>query len=92
MNIASYATLLHLLCRVTGYTPGTLTGFLADVHIYENHLAQVKEQLNREPLSLPTLKISDRVTKGFKLWEVEPSDLELIDYKSYDALPAPMAV
>lgn len=48
-NIASYAALLEILASITGYIPGTLTGFLADVHIYENHLDQVKEQLTRKP-------------------------------------------
>lgn len=91
-NIASYAILLHLLCRVTGYTPGTLTGFLADVHIYENHLPQVREQLGRTTYPLPKLVISDRITKGFPLEEVKPEDIWLEGYKSHPAIKAPMAV
>ena len=47
-NIASYGTLLLLLCEETGYTPGDLIGNLGDVHIYNNHIEQVKEQLQRE--------------------------------------------
>lgn len=54
-NISSYALLLSLIARVTGYTPGLLTMFLADVHIYENHLAQVDEQLDRQCRYRPKL-------------------------------------
>jgi thymidylate synthase len=91
-NIASYATLLHLLARVTGYNVGTLTGFLADVHIYENHIEQVKEQLGRDPLALCEINISDRITENFDLKDVNPGDINLVGYKSYPSIKAEMAV
>lgn len=56
-NIASYALLLSMFAAWSGYTPGTLTMFLADAHIYVNHLEQVQEQLARKPLPLPRLKM-----------------------------------
>lgn len=90
MNISSYALLLHMLCRITGYIPGTLTGFLADVHIYENHLDQVQEQLTREPKPLPSLKLT--FDPSIKLSEVNPEDISLEGYTSHEALKAPMAV
>jgi thymidylate synthase len=92
MNIASYAILLHVLARITGYNVGTLTGFLADVHIYENHLAQVKEQLLRNPYDLPHLKISDRVVEGTKVEDIKPEDIELVGYECHAAIKAEMAV
>src|SRR3989344_8578068 len=57
-NIASYATLLHLLALETGLEEGTLTGFLADVHIYLNNIDGLKEQLTRDPnkYKLPKIK------------------------------------
>lgn len=58
-NISSYALLLWLISYATGYTPGQLTMFLADVHIYENHISQVDEQLERWPRPRPTLRIPD---------------------------------
>lgn len=91
-NIASYATLLHILARVTGYNVGTLTGFLADVHIYENHVDQVMQQLSREPMPLCELKINDRICVGFNIDAIEPSDFELVNYVSHPAIKAPMAV
>jgi thymidylate synthase len=91
-NIASYALLLTLLSSVTGYTPGTLTGFLADVHLYENHLNQANQQLMREPMDLPSLILSDRIVVGLKLEEITPEDIELKGYNSYTALKGEMAV
>jgi thymidylate synthase len=54
-NIASYGLLLELLCLETGFKPGKLIGFLADTHIYKNHIEGAEEQLKREPKSLPSL-------------------------------------
>jgi len=56
-NIASYALLLLLYARELGYKPGILRGELHDVHIYENHIPQVKEQLKREPYELPIVSV-----------------------------------
>jgi thymidylate synthase len=58
-NIASASLLLSLMARWTGYVPGTFTHFLADAHIYVNHIAQVKQQLTRAPRELPELAIGD---------------------------------
>lgn len=101
-NIASYATLLHLFAAWTGYTPGTLTMMLADVHIYENHLDQVREQLSREPLPLPKLVIDGlddtdpeelkKVPLETLLAALEPDDFMLFDYEHHPAIKAPMAV
>lgn len=90
-NIASYALLLSLLAKITGYTPGTLTGFLADVHIYENHLEQVREQLSRTPTTLPTLEL-EGVDSETELWYIEPSQIKLKDYTPQAQIKAPMAV
>jgi thymidylate synthase len=91
-NIASYATLLHILARITGYTAGTLTGFLADVHFYENHLDAVREQLAREPMSLCQLAIAERIIDGTDIDVIEPDDIQLVDYVSHPAIKADMAV
>lgn len=91
-NIASYATLLSILAKITGYIPGTLTGFLADVHIYENHIDQVKEQLSRTPLTLCQLSISDRIKVGHYVNDINPFDISLVDYNSHPAIKAIMAI
>lgn len=87
-NIASYALLLHLLCKETGFIPGIVTGFLANCHIYENHIEGAKIQLEREPLSLPTIE-----TEPFtSIYEWEYSHTKLLDYKSYDRIPFDIAI
>lgn len=99
-NIAEGAALLHLVGRLTGYTPRWLTYFIGDAHIYENHLDMVNEQLKREPYKSPKLVISDRVPDFNKtgkyepewLEKVEPSDFNLEEYEHHPPLTAPMAV
>ena len=61
-NIASYALLAYVLARATGTEPGEFIHTFGDVHIYENHIEQVKEQLTREPMPFPKLAIADTVT------------------------------
>jgi len=89
-NIASYALLLHLLAKETGYEEGKLVGFLGDVHIYENHVEGAKEQLSRDPdkYPLPTIK-----TENFKsIFNWQTTDTELINYQSYPGIKFEIAV
>ena len=81
-NIASYGTLLLLLCAETGYEPGNLHGSFGDTHIYNNHIEQVEEQMSRVGYDLPQLKVSNvDILKG-------EFDYELIDYKSHPTIKA----
>lgn len=105
-NIASYALLLHILAHWTGYRPSTLTMFLADVHVYENHVKQVEEQLARKPNQLqPRLHIHQDVLQhkdvpvehshkpaNFLINTLDPNSFELLDYNPQAAIIAPMAV
>ena len=87
-NIASYALLLHLLAKETGYKEGKLVGFLADVHIYVNHEEGAKEQLTREPKKLPAIE-----TKNFKsIFDWTAEDTEVIGYDSYPRIKFDIAV
>lgn len=89
-NIASYATLLHLLALETGYQEGILTGFLADVHIYKNHIDGLKEQLSRDPNKYPLPKLE---TKNFKsIFEWKYTDTVVINYQSYPQIKFNIAV
>lgn len=89
-NIASYALLLHLLAKETGLKEGKLVGFLADVHIYENHVAGAKEQLSRDPnkYSLPTIETEN--WKSIFDWKCE--DTKLLNYQSYDKISFDIAI
>jgi len=88
-NIASYALLTHLIAQVTGYQVGDFIHTFGDVHIYEIHLEQVKEQLSRKPGKLPEIKINKK-TKNID--DLEPEDVELIGYEPQPPIKAPLSV
>ncbi len=88
-NIGSYALLTFILAKILGYEPGEFVHTFGDVHIYENHIEQGKEQLTREPFAFPKVKISDAVTS---LESFRPEHVELIDYNSHDTIKAELTV
>jgi thymidylate synthase len=99
-NLAEGAALLHLVGRLTGYTPKWFTYFIGDAHIYENHLDMLNEQLQRDPYPAPKLVLSKRipdyaVTGQYEpewLDKLEPGDFALEEYQHHAPLSAPMAV
>ena len=85
-NIASYGTLLLLLCDETGLQPGELIGNLGDVHLYKNHIEQAKEQISREGAeSLPDLVLNnvDILNGEF--------DYMVMGYESHPPIFAPLS-
>ena len=88
-NIASYALLLMMMAQVTGLKPGTFVHTLGDAHIYLNHLDQVRLQLSREPLALPTMEINPEVDdiRNFKI-----TDFTLKDYQCHPAIKGEVSV
>jgi thymidylate synthase len=88
-NIASYALLTHLIAQCCDMKVGELIISMGDTHIYKTHLEQVSEQLTREPLSLPILKINPAI-KNIDKFVMD--DIQLEDYKSLDTIKATMAV
>jgi thymidylate synthase len=98
MNIAESALMLEIMARLSGFQAATFTHFLADAHIYVNHIEQVQTQLTRGHFPSPTLKISENVreiedvadVKG-AFERIELADIELVGYQSHGALVAQMA-
>ena len=88
-NIASYAALTMMIAQVTGLELGDFVHSFGDAHLYTNHKDQIKEQLSRDPLPLPTLKINPQVNN---LFDFVYDDFELVDYQSHSAIRAPVAV
>jgi len=84
-NIASYSLLTIILARATGNQPGEFIHTFGDAHIYDNHLAAVKEQLAREPKPLPTLEL-DAAVKTID--DFRPEHAHLIGYDSHPAIKA----
>lgn len=80
-NIASYALLTTILAQLTGLQPGEFIHTFGDVHIYENHLDAVREQLKREPKTLPSVKIDPSVK------DLDSFRPEHVTLENYDAHP-----
>lgn len=88
-NIASYALLTMMMAQATGLKPGDFVWTGGDVHIYQNHLEQVKLQLGREPKKLPQMKINPEVTSIF---DFKYEDFELVNYDAHPHIPGKVAV
>ena len=88
-NIASYSLLTHMIAQVVGLGVGEFVHTLGDAHIYKDHVEQVKEQLSREPLPLPTLWINPDITDITKF---TMEDFRLDGYNYHPPIKAPMAV
>lgn len=87
-NIASYALLLLMVAQVTGLPVWDYVHFFGDVHIYSNHMDQVKEQVQREPRLFPTIKLNPLI-KNIDDFTLE--DITLENYDPYPALKAEIA-
>ncbi len=88
-NIASYALLTHMVAQQCDLEPGDFIWTGGDCHIYSNHFEQVDQQLTREPLALPTLRIKRRPPS---LFDYKFEDFEILGYESHAAIKAPVAV
>lgn len=88
-NIASYATLLLMLCQTCGYEPGEFVHTFGDVHIYSNLVDQVKTQIERVPRKLPQLVIKRKVNSvvDFKF-----EDFEIVGYDPYPTIKGVVSV
>jgi thymidylate synthase len=88
-NIASYALLTMMMAQVADLQPGEFIHTFGDVHIYQNHIEQAREQLKRQPRALPTMKINPKVKSIF---DFQFEDFELLNYQPHPHIPAPVAV
>jgi thymidylate synthase len=88
-NIASYSLFTHMLAQVCDLQVGEFVHILGDTHIYSNHVEQVKEQVSREPLPLPTLWLNPEIKDITKF---TMNDIRLDGYQHHPPIKADMAV
>lgn len=88
-NIASYALLLQMMAQVTGLEAGDFVHTFGDVHIYCNHIEQVRLQLTREPRLLPRMKINPNIKSIFNF---KYEDFELLNYDPHPHIKGDVSV
>ena len=88
-NIASYALLTHMVAQVVNMVPGDFIHTFGDLHIYSNHLEQVREQLSRDLRPLPKLQLNPEIKDIF---EFRYDDIKIVDYNPHPSISAPVAV
>ena len=76
-----------MIAQETNLELGEFSHFINDAHIYENHLEGLKEQLKRDPMPLPELKIADK-----QFWDLTFEDFKLNNYKHHPVIKFPVAV
>jgi thymidylate synthase len=102
-NIASYGLLLEIIAKEVNMIPDELIGNLGDVHLYNNHIEQAKEQIGREPFELPKLWCLDEyhylmdeelvgpIPFNEKIEEFRSDFFTMHNYQSHPAIKAPLS-
>ena len=88
-NIASYALLTMMVAQVCGLTSGEFVHTFGDLHLYQNHLAQAREQLTRECRPLPQMQLNGAINN---IHDFQFQDFALVGYDPHPAIKAAIAV
>jgi thymidylate synthase len=88
-NIASYSLLTMMVAQVCDLQPADFVHTFGDLHLYQNHVEQAREQLSRECRALPRIKLNPAITRieNFRF-----EDFTLLDYDPHPSIKAPIAV
>jgi len=90
-NIASYSLLTHMFAQLLGLKVGEFIHTSGDLHIYQNQIEGIREQLKREPLPGPKLEMP-KFSNLDELVKTTPSQYKLINYQHHPEIKMPFAV
>jgi thymidylate synthase len=88
-NVASYSLLTIMMAQVCNLAPGDFVHTFGDLHLYQNHLEQAREQLSRECRPLPRIQLNPAITR---IEDFRFEDFTLLDYNPHPSIKAPIAV
>ncbi|XP_057181403.1 thymidylate synthase-like [Triplophysa rosa] len=88
-NIASYSLLTCMIAQVTGLAPGEFVHTIGDLHLYINHIDQIKIQLSRKLKNLPKLNLDEKINNIFSF---SRENINLLDYNCHSKLVGKVAV
>lgn len=88
-NIAQYSMLLCMIAKITGLEARELVVSIGNAHLYNNHLEQAKEQIQRKPGIFPTLKINGNAKE---IDDIKAEDFELLNYDPQAHIKAPLVI
>jgi thymidylate synthase len=88
-NIASYSLLTMMMAQVCNLAPGDFVHTFGDLHLYQNHVEQAREQLSRECRPLPRIQLNPAITR---IEDFRFEDFTLLDYDPHPSIKAPIAV
>jgi len=91
-NIASMSLLLSLFAKLLNYQAGEITWIGGDVHLYEDHIDAITEQLKREPFLLPTIQINKDLKTLADILGLKFSDITINNYQSHDKIFGKLSV
>lgn len=85
-NTIQYAALTMMIAHVTGHEPHMFIHSTHDSQVYEDQVDNIKEMVNREPISFPSLHLTTEGEMVTDLFDFRPDHFELRDYNPHPAI------
>ena len=86
-NIASYSLLTHILAKHCGLVAKEFVYYLGNTHIYDDHIEELKMQVERKPYPFPKINIKNIYNS---IDEYSIDDIELLNYESHKTIKMEM--
>jgi thymidylate synthase len=86
-NIASYSILTHIIAKHCNLKPKEFVYYLGNTHIYDDHIEELKQQIERKPYKFPEIYIKNTYTS---IDEYRISDIDIIDYEYHPPIKMEM--